>query len=190
MENDGSGGAQNMAPDAEPPSLKTGPATATPDLTIDQVHIGAALSRLFAASLGDAIMVMSQSSHYKHCALSDIEWLLLPPARLGQIYIAEMAHREKGFRKPIALLTWAFVSEEVDQRLQQDLRRPARLRPEEWNSGDIGWIIDAVGGQQGIESALTWLKHNAFKGHRMKMTVFNAHGAAHIAIVEGASHDT
>jgi hypothetical protein len=33
----------------------------------------------------------------------------------------------------------------VDKRLSENLTAPIRLRPDEWKSGDILWLVDAIG---------------------------------------------
>ena len=89
--------------------------------------------------------------------------MILPPVLSGQFYVAELANKETGFHAPIAVATWAFVSEEIDKRLQSDPAPRIRLRPEEWRSGDIGWIVDLAGDPRGIQGALEWLKAGPFK---------------------------
>ena len=129
----------------------------------------AAASKLFAASVGDIVSVFSRSPAHKHYSLADIEWMVLPAVAAGQFYVVEAADKERGFRAPIAVATWAFVSEEVDRRLRGDLSRPIRLRPDEWKSGEIGWIVDLVGAPTGMRQALTWLREGPFKERKAKL---------------------
>ena len=138
--------------------------------SLDKTQVGAAASRLFAASIGDMVVVLSRSPAHKHYSLADIEWMVLPPIMAGQFYIAEAMHKEHGFRVPIAAFTWAFVSEEVDRRLaQQGAGSRARLRPDEWKSGEIAWLIDAVGSAEGVKAGLRWLKDGPFKEASLKL---------------------
>ena len=68
-------------------------------------------------------------------SLADIEWMILPPVTNGQFYVAEAMDAETGFQAPIAVATWAFVSEEIDRRLSAefDASRPlATRRMDEW----------------------------------------------------------
>src|SRR5947209_5511459 len=113
--------------------------------SLDKAHVGAAASKLFAASIGDMVVLLSRSPAHKHFSLADIEWLVLPPVIARQFYVVEAADKERGFRAPIAAVTWAFVSEEIDQRLTEQIDGRVRLRPEEWKSGKMAWIIDAIG---------------------------------------------
>jgi hemolysin-activating ACP:hemolysin acyltransferase len=138
--------------------------------SLDQTHVNAAASKLFAASLGEAVMLLSRSPTHKHCSLADIEWLVLPAITSNQFYLVEAAHKERGFRVPIAYLSWAFVSDEVDRRLAAPGAGPrTRLRPDEWNSGEIAWLIDAVGSAEGVKAGLGWLKEAPFKERRIKL---------------------
>ena len=73
--------------------------------SLDPAQVGAALSKLLAASIGDMVVVLSRSPAHKHYSLADIEWMVLPPVFTGQLYLVEDAHKERGFRAPIAAVT-------------------------------------------------------------------------------------
>jgi len=137
--------------------------------SVDPARVGAALSKLFAASIGDVVVVLSRSPAHKHYSLADIEWMVMPPLAAGQFYVVEAADKKRGFRAPVAVMTWALVSEEVDARLQEAAGQRVRLRPDEWKSGDIAWLIDAVGSAEGVKAGLRWLKEGPFKEKPLKM---------------------
>ena len=46
-----------------------------------------------------------------------------------------------------------------------------RLRPDEWKSGDILWLIEAVGDGRVVPGLLKQLSENALKGRDVKMRV-------------------
>src|SRR6185312_7879348 len=96
-------------------------------------------------SLAQIIMLMLQSPSHRHFSLSDLEWMVLPPLKLGQVAMAESKPDQSGSRQPLAVLFWATVSAEVDRRISSNLSAPVRLRPDEWRSGDILWIADMIG---------------------------------------------
>ena len=152
--------------------------------SLDPTQVGAALSKLFAASIGDMVVVLSRSPGHKHCSLADIEWMVLPPVSLGQFYVAEAADKERGFRAPIAVVTWAFVSEDVDARLRQAAGQWIRLRPDEWKSGTIAWLIDAAGDAAGVRGALQWLAAGLFKELPLKMTMRGVDGMTGVTTLE------
>ena len=137
--------------------------------SVAPAQIGAAASKLFAASVGDIVIVLSRSTAHKHYSLADIEWMVLSPVTLGQFYVVETSHKDHGFTAPVAFVTWAFVSEEVDRRLEQQTTRPVRLRPDEWKNGHVGWLIDAVGSPAMLRPALQWLKSGLFKERPLKL---------------------
>ena len=146
--------------------------------SIDPAQVGTAISKLISASIGDMVVVLSRSPAHKHYSLANIEWMVLPPVVAGQFYIVEAADKTHGFRAPVAAATWALVSEEVDAQLQKPAAAPRRLRPDQWRSGTIGWLIDAVGDPQGVRNAFEWLAAGPFKEQPLKMTVRGADGAA------------
>lgn len=150
---DGAGGS------AAGTSLTAG--ASTPQL--DRAGIGAAISKLISASIGDLVLVLSKSPSHKHYSLADIEWMVLPPVLAGQFYVAEATVPATGFRAPVAAVTWARVSSEVDAKLRENAGKPVRLRPDEWTSGDICWLIDLVGDPKGLNNALKALLAGPFK---------------------------
>lgn len=154
--------------------------------SLDPAQVGAAVSKLFAASIGDIVIVLSRSPAHKHYSLADIEWMVLPPAVAGQFYVAEAAHKERGFRAPVAVVTWALVSEEVDRRLEvqanaEQASARVRLRPDEWKGGSIGWLIDAVGSAAGVKAGLQWLIAGPFREKALKVVVRDEGGAARVS---------
>lgn len=78
--------------------------------SLDKSQLASATSKVFAASIGDITIVLSRSPAHKHYSLADIEWLVLPPVAAGQFYVVEATHNGHGFRVPISVVTWAFVS--------------------------------------------------------------------------------
>jgi hemolysin-activating ACP:hemolysin acyltransferase len=169
------------------------PVSATP-LQISPRHVAAAMSKLISAHIGDICVVMSRAPAHKHYSLADIEWKVLPAVLTGQFYVAEAEHKEHGVRAPVAVVTWARVSAEVDARLTASAAMPIRLRPDEWTSGDTLWLIDLVGDPQGISGALNALMGTAFKEQIVKVTALDAAGAPRIetlcALMEIASFDS
>lgn len=129
----------------------------------DKTRLNAAASKLFAASIGDMVVVLSQSPAHRHYSLADIEWMVMPPVAAGQFYVVEITEKKRGFRAPIAAVTWALVSQEVDARLREAAGERVRLHPDEWKSGEICWLIDAAGKGKGLDAALQWLKTGPFK---------------------------
>ena len=61
------------------------------------------------------------------------------------------------------------MSPEVGQRLSSELDRPVRLRPDEWQSGEIRWIIDIVGEQKAIQILVEKLRESLKPHQSMKI---------------------
>lgn len=99
-----------------------------------------------------------------------------------QFYVAEAASKESGFRAPIAVVTWARVSAEVDRRLTENAgREPVRLRPDEWTSGEQHWLIDLIGNPSGLRTALKDLRSGPLKDKEVKVLMRAQSGAARVA---------
>lgn len=96
-------------------------------------------------ALAQIVKLMLQSPNHRNFSLSDLEWMVLPALSTGQLAMAETRPDDAGIRQPLAVLFWASVSPEIDQRLSANLDAPVRLRPDEWRSGDILWITDMIG---------------------------------------------
>jgi hemolysin-activating ACP:hemolysin acyltransferase len=150
--------------------------------SVDKSHLGATAAKLISASLGEIVMIFSRSSRHRHYALADVEWMILPAIASGQFFVVEAVDKEHGFRKPIAALTWASVSEELDARLtERALSGHLRLSPVDWKSGSIAWLIDAVGAAAAVKVGLEWLNAGPFKDRPLKLIVGVNEGKPRIA---------
>ena len=126
-------------------------------------------AKMVAASFGEIVSVLMRSGSYKHFSLSDLEWLVVPPVLTQQFVLAEARKGEDGISAPIAVALWASVSDEVDKKLMAMTSGPLKLRPDEWKSGEILWLIDAIGPQQVLTGMVDNLQKNVFKGRPLKV---------------------
>jgi len=111
--------------------------------------------------LGEALLVLLNSNaHRLNFFVSDIEWLLLAPISKEQFRLYKDAQG-----KPVGLILWAFVNEEVDKRLQMGI---GKLGFNEWKSGEILWIIDLIAPLGGADKMLEELKDTIFQGKKFK----------------------
>lgn len=62
-----------------------------------------------------------------------------------------------------------------------------RLRPDEWTSGEIYWLIDMIGDPRGLNLALKQLMAGPFKETDVKVAVRGQDGAAKIWCKPGGS---
>ena len=63
--------------------------------------------------------------------------------------------------KPIGVALWAKVNEETEDRLKAG---NARLRPQDWKSGDRLWIVEIIAPFGGHEEMLKDFKEKLFPG--------------------------
>ncbi len=123
--------------------------------------------KLATANFGGAVSLFMRSPAHKHLTLNDLEQCLVPPLRLNQFMLAELK-QPNGQAVPAALVLWARVSAEVDARLSAAPGYPIRLHPNEWQSGDVFWIIDAVGEPKAVQQCIEALTKTAFQGKQFK----------------------
>jgi hemolysin-activating ACP:hemolysin acyltransferase len=137
---------QNVA-SADQPSAPSGP--------IDVVEKNAApggddkkrrfaLARNQAALFGDLTFLAMQHSSFRNLAIADLDWLISPAIATGNFMIIN-GERKDGVAVPVAALTWARVSQDIDRRLMENMDRPLRLSAREYVSGDIYWLANVFG---------------------------------------------
>jgi cytolysin-activating lysine-acyltransferase len=145
------GGAPVAATDAKKP------------LSQEEAKKRAGAAKHVAASFGEIVTLLMRSDTDKALALRDLEWMVLPAVMSGQFALAEAQSKETGVVTPVAAVLWAFVSPEIDKRLSNNLTAPPRLAPAEWRSGNIPWIILALGQKKVLGGLLQQLAKTAFK---------------------------
>ncbi len=124
--------------------------------------------KLAAANFASAVALFLRSPAHRHYTLADLEWSLLPALQLNQFMAAE-AKLPDGQTVPLALVLWARVSPEVDARLSAAPSHPIRLHPNEWQSGDVIWIVDAVGEPKAVQHCIDALAKTVFRQKQFKM---------------------
>lgn len=123
--------------------------------------------------LGEALLVLLNSNaHRLNLFVADMEWLLISPIMKEQFRLYKDAEG-----KPVGLVLWAFVNEEVNKRLELGI---GKLGFNEWNSGDTLWIIDLIAPLGGADKILEELKNTVFKGKQFKYQSVDKHGNRNI----------
>ena len=128
------------------------------------------------ATLGELTNLLMRAENYKDTRLADLDWLILPAIRLNQFRIARAQSKQTGLSIPIATVVWAKVSREVDQKLSAIHSEPIRLSAQEWNSGDILWIVLDAGDTRGVSIIINALRKTDFKGRPVKIRSRDASG--------------
>ena len=142
-----------------------------------------ALSKLISASIGEIAVVFARSPATRGLSLADMEWMVVPPVLAGQAYIAEATDKTNGFSAPVAAITWARVSAEVDQRLVESPGPQTRLAPSEWTSGDIYWLVHVGGEPQVLDAALRHCAETIFKDKPVKFRIVDRDGTARVTFL-------
>ena len=103
-------------------------------------------------SFGKVVMAMMMLPRYRSQTLADLQHLILEPLMRDRVAIAYPGGDKAGQLADIAgLAIWASVSEEVDAKIREQVQAgtfPIRLKAEDWNSGDINWLLDVIAPDQ------------------------------------------
>ena len=175
----GSKSKENGAAKADVVAAEGEKAVATPRLTADSARSS------HAESFSQIAAVMMRDRNFRNTRLGDLEWLLLPPLLAGQWRLGKVsasvpnADPKAGVTLiPAAVALWARVSPEVDKRLSMDLDKPLLLKPNEWTSGDIVWLIAVAGDPRAMPRFLVSLRDREFKDTTVKLRAGSADAKA------------
>ena len=99
-------------------------------------------------TFGKVALAMMAVPRYRHLSIADLQQLVLEPLIRDRIAIAQPAKEDGPQLEALAgIAIWASVSAEVDAKIREQIKAgifPVRLKPEEWTSGDINWLIDVI----------------------------------------------
>lgn len=137
---------------------KAAPGAAVTDTT-PPTEINAELAAKIAAvrthireSFGKVVMAMMMLPRYRSQTLADLQHLVLEPLMRDRVAIAYPSGDKAGPLADVAgLAIWASVSEEIDTKIREQVQAgtfPIRLKAEDWNSGNINWLLDVIAPDQ------------------------------------------
>lgn len=173
------GKKQGKAEPAKEPAARAGTATKS----AEELKTRAKAAKQASAAFSGIVTLLMRSPADRHHSLADLEWLVIPAIARGQYVLGEAQSKESGAVTAIGAVLWALVSEEVDKRLS-DLSAPLRLKPNEWRSGDIPWIVLATGDRRLLPGLLQQLTKSTFKERKPKMRVRGKDGKISIGHLE------
>jgi cytolysin-activating lysine-acyltransferase len=131
------------------------------------------------------VAVLMRDPGYKNLRVADLEWLVLPPVMAGQYRLAHGTRQSEGGKEqqggvfvPVAVVLWARVSPHIDKALSENLDKQVRLRPNDWASGDIVWLMAAAGHPRAVPEFVKQLAETDFKDMQVKMRVREPDGKA------------
>ncbi|MEQ8825820.1 MAG: toxin-activating lysine-acyltransferase [Filomicrobium sp.] len=125
--------------------------------------------------LGEITSLMAMSPTYREVKIVDLTWLITPALQTKQIAIAE-ARDATGKIRPAAGIVWAKVSAEVDRRLSEQATVPPQIKPDEWTSGDIPWIIMAIGTDKACHATISQLSKTRLNNQPVKILARGSDG--------------
>jgi hemolysin-activating ACP:hemolysin acyltransferase len=136
----------------------------------------------FAQLFSQAVAVLMRDANYKNLPLRELEFLL-PPIMVGHCAIANAKSTADGPFVPVALALWARVSPAVDKRLSESLDKPIELKPNEWTSGSIPWLITLAGSPKALPAFVKQLCDQQFKGQQVKMRAADKSGKRSVQLL-------
>lgn len=111
-------------------------------------------------SFGKVALSMINLPRYRHLSVMELNSVLLNPLMRDRVAIASQKPAENAEMLAdvsIGIAIWASVSEEVDQKIREQIQAgvfPIRLKAEDWNSGDINWLLDVIAPNQKLTTAV------------------------------------
>ena len=163
------------APDAAPAPVGAAVEIADGEAAHSQPPSGEVASRNPHLALGQIVSLMARSPQFRQAKLADLRWLVVPAIRSSQVAVAE-ARDAAGHASPVAAVLWARVSDEVDLRLTDSPTLPPQLKKEDWSSGEIPWVVVAVGAEKACGATIAQISRTVFDGRNMKMSVRGGDG--------------
>lgn len=99
-------------------------------------------------NFGKAVMAMMMVPRYRTQALADLQHLVLDPMLKDRLAFAYPKQAEGAAPADMAgFAIWASVTPEIDARVREQIAAgvfPVRLRPQDWDGGEIHWLLDVV----------------------------------------------
>ncbi|MCT8974000.1 toxin-activating lysine-acyltransferase [Microbaculum marinisediminis] len=125
----------------------------------------------FTARLGEVVALLMTMPRYRHMALQDLDWMVLAPLMRDQLAVATANARESGAKQLAGAVLTARVSEAVDVSIREQIKAgvfPVRLKPGDWTSGEIVWLLDVIAPTKPIATRiLSEVSRARFKGQKV-----------------------
>jgi hemolysin-activating ACP:hemolysin acyltransferase len=138
-----------------------------------------------SAAFGDIIAVLLRSKGHQLLPLSYLASVVVPALTTNQFALAEARSTAQGFLAPVGVLIWASVSTDVDRQLTQSPDGVRKLKSQLWKSGEIIWIVEAVGHQDAIKGLLSEMLKTRWKGKQVRIREVNKAGESVARVLSG-----
>lgn len=115
--------------------------------------------------IGEIASLMISSDLHITYKLKDIRDIFMPAVDANQFRIY---HNKEGF--PVGFICWAFLSDDVDKLYAEG---KYKLKPQDWNSGQNGWIIELIAPFGHGKQIISELRRKIFPNKTGKALVFS-----------------
>lgn len=135
-----------------------------------------------SAAFGDIVSILMRSPRHKQMPLETLRVFVVPAIANQQFLLAKVKpqNNPNADSAPAGVALWARVSEAVDRRLRAGDKETVRLKPDEWASGNILWLVDLVAPAQLVPAMLKDLDEKVARGLPMNVQVRSKDGASQI----------
>ncbi|PYG53693.1 toxin-activating lysine-acyltransferase [Rhizobium sp. UGM030330-04] len=124
---------------------------------------------------GQVVFALSSVPRYRSQSLSDLSHLVIDPLSHDRIVIASKKEddgAEQTTLAPNAIAIWASVSADVDAKIVAQVKAgvfPVRLKPTDWNSGQIVWLLDVIAPTRELATSVLSNFHTVAKQSQIKV---------------------
>ncbi|MDK4741475.1 toxin-activating lysine-acyltransferase [Rhizobium sp. CNPSo 3464] len=128
------------------------------------------------STFGQVVLAMSSVPRYRSQMISDLSHLVIDPLINDRVAIAT-PKTATGIEPP-AIAIWATVGAEVDARISEQTKAgvfPIRLKPEDWKSGEIVWLLDVIAPTRELATLVLTHFHQVAKQGNIKIHPMVAH---------------
>jgi cytolysin-activating lysine-acyltransferase len=143
-----------------------------------------------AQTFAQVVAVLMRDPNFRNLRVADLEWLVIPPIMAGQFRLAHGVTQpgagkaeQGGIAVPVAVALWARVSPAIDKAFSENLDKPMQLRPNQWASGDILWLMATAGDPRAVPPFLKQLGETTFKGQHVKMRMRGSDGKVVVRVL-------
>lgn len=109
-------------------------------------------------AFGKVALAMMTAPRYRHMSIADLQHLTLDPLMRDRVALAAPATDDSPTLDAMTgIAIWASVSEEVDAKIREQIKAgvfPIRLKPDDWTSGSINWLLDVIAPNQRLATAV------------------------------------
>lgn len=109
-------------------------------------------------SFGKIAMSMIALPRYRHQTIADLQHIVLEPLIRDRVAIAYPNDADKSELTDLAgVAIWASVSDDVDAKIREQIKDgvfPIRLKADDWNSGEINWLLDVIAPNQKVTASV------------------------------------